>query len=298
MLRKSLLIATSFVVAVICATAIVSAVEAQDKQGKGKAVRDMTQHTSQVKPGLYFIQGAGGNSLLRVTNDGLILMDGKLPGNYEPLMAQVKSISNQPIKYLINTHHHEDHTGNNAQFLAAGVQIVATEELKNQLQHYNPPGGKPADPTITYKGREYTLKLGGAEVDLYHFGRAHTGGDSVVYFRDLKVVALSDVIGPNAPGADFPGGGSLVGWGPVLADALKLDWDVCIPGTGPALNRADVEAYKTKVDTLVSRGKELVKNGTSKDQLMAQLKTDDLGWRLNLTGDRLDMFYAELSKSK
>ncbi|HXP88463.1 MAG TPA: MBL fold metallo-hydrolase [Bryobacteraceae bacterium] len=297
-LQKSMLVTTSALALVIGATATVTALEAQDKQGKGKGVRDMTQHTSQVKPGLYFIQGAGGNSLLRVTPDGLILMDGKLPGNYEPLMDQIKAVSNQPIKYLINTHHHEDHTGNNAKFLAAGVQIVATEELKNQLQHYNPPGGKPADPTITYKGTEYTLKLGGAEVDLYHFGRAHTGGDSVVYFPDLKVVALSDVIGPGAPGADFPGGGSLVEWGPVLASTLKLDWDVCIPGTGDALKRADVETYKTKVDTLVSRAKELVKNGTPKDQLMAQLKTDDLGWRLNLTGDRLDMFYDELSKSK
>jgi cyclase len=298
MLRKALFV-TTFVVAVgISATISIAALEAQDKQGKGKGVRDMTQHTSQVKPGLYFIQGAGGNSLLRVTTDGLILMDGKLPGNYEPLMDQVKAVSNQPIKYLINTHHHEDHTGNNAKFLAAGVQIVATEELKNQLQHYNPPGGKPADPTIAYKGTEYTLKLGGAEVDLYHFGRAHTGGDSVVYFPDLKVVALSDVIGPGAPGPDFPGGGSLVEWGPVLASALKLDWDVCVPGTGDALKRADVEAYKTKVDTLVSRAKELVKNGTPKEQLMAQLKTEDLGWRMNLTGGRLDMFYDELSKSK
>src|SRR5580658_1705155 len=120
MLRKSLLVNTSVMALVVVATITVVTVEAQDKQGKGKGARDMTQHTSQVKPGLYFIQGAGGNSLLRVTNDGLILMDGKLPGNYEPLMAQVKSISNQPIKYLINTHHHEDHTGNNAQFLAAG----------------------------------------------------------------------------------------------------------------------------------------------------------------------------------
>jgi glyoxylase-like metal-dependent hydrolase (beta-lactamase superfamily II) len=300
MLRKSLFVTTFVLAAMIGATVTVSAQEAQEKQGKakGKGVRDMTQHTSQVKPGLFFIEGAGGNSLLRVTNDGLMLMDGKLPGNYEPLMAQVRSVSNQPIKYLITTHHHEDHTGNNAQFLAAGVQIVATEGLKEQLQHYNPPGGKPADPTITYKGREYKLKLGGAEVDLYHFGRAHTGGDSVVYFPDLKVVAVSDVIGGGAPGADFPGGGSLVEWPHVLAEIMKLDWDTCLPGGGKLMTRPEVEAYQTKVDTLVSRARELVKNGTPKDQLMAQLKTDDLGWKLNLAGDRLDAFYDELSKAK
>jgi len=89
-----------------------------------------------------------------------------------------------------------------------------------------------------------------------------------------------------------------VGWGPVLGEILKLDFDVVVPGSGPLVRRADLEAFKTKVDTLVSRGSGLVKKGVPKDQLMAQLKTDDLGWQLKFTGDQLDGFYAELSRAK
>ena len=89
-----------------------------------------------------------------------------------------------------------------------------------------------------------------------------------------------------------------MGWGPALAQVLKLDFDVAIPSTGPAISRADLEALKTKIDTLVSRATRLVKHGVPKDQLMAQLKTDDLGWQLSFTGDQLDSFYAELSQTK
>jgi hypothetical protein len=84
----------------------------------------------------------------------------------------------------------------------------------------------------------------------------------------------------------------------VLAEILKLDFDVVVPGTGPQVTRADLEAFKSRIDTLVSRAIILVKKGVSKNELMAQLKTDDLGWKFNFTGDRLDRFYAELSQAK
>jgi glyoxylase-like metal-dependent hydrolase (beta-lactamase superfamily II) len=126
---------------------------------------------------------------------------------------------------------------------------------------------------------------------------AHSSSDTVVYFPNLKVVAVGDLFAAT-PNPDFSAGGSLVGWGPVLAQILKLDFDVVVPGAGPTVTRADLEAFKTKIDTLVSRATGLVKKGVAKDQLMAQLKTDDLGWRLSFTGDQLDMFYAELSRTK
>ena len=134
-------------------------------------------------------------------------------------------------------------------------------------------------------------------MQLFHFGNAHTNGDTVVYFPNLKVVAVGDLFAAT-PNPDFSAGGSLVGWGPVLAQILKLDFDVVVPGTGPPVTRADLEAFKTKIDTLVSRATGLVKKGVPKDQLMAQLKTDDLGWQLSFTGNQLDRFYSELSVAK
>jgi glyoxylase-like metal-dependent hydrolase (beta-lactamase superfamily II) len=245
------------------------------------------------------ITGAGGNTTLRVTSQGLIVVDGKLPGqaNYDALMALIKGVSDQPVKYLIVTHHHADHTGNNQRFLDAGVQVVAHENLKKNLVTYavDP---KPAPPSITYPGALYTLTLGDVKVELHHFGRAHTSGDTVVYFPDLKVVSVSDVVttGKTGPLIDYAGGGSAADWTNVLAGILALDFDAAIPGNGDVLTKADVQAYKTKFDTVIARARELVRMGVPQDQLLAQIKTDDIGWTLRVP--KVDAFYAELSESK
>lgn len=265
----------------------------QQKKGGGQPV----QPIQQVKPGLYMIAGAGANSEVRVTNAGLIVVDGKLPGekNYDDEMAQIKSVSKEPIKYLIVTHHHADHTGNNDRFLAAGVTVIGHENLKKNAETYNQ-NPKPAPPSETYSGSEHTIRLGGTEVRLYHFGRAHTSGDSIVYFPDLKTVVVSDVVttGATGPLADYNGGGSFLEWPKVLDSILQLDFDTCIPGNGGPLTKADVEAYKTKIDTFVARAKEAVAKGVPKDQLMSQIKTDDLGWMPRVPN--VDAFYAELQK--
>jgi len=252
--------------------------------------------TELVKTGLFLISGGGCNSLLRLSASGLIVVDGKLPGNYDALLAQVHKISDQPVRVLINTDYHENHTGNNAKFLEDATQILAQENVKQSLAAYNPPDGKVVLPTKTYD-KHLTLGLGGIEAQVLHFGNAHTNGDTVVYFPNLKVVAVGDLFAAT-PDPDFSAGGSLVGWGPVLAEILRLDFDVVVPGTGPMVTRADLEAFKTRIDTLVSRATMLVKKGVPKNKLMARLKTDDLGWRLSFAGERLDRFFAELSRPK
>jgi cyclase len=244
------------------------------------------------------ISGAGANTEVRVTNEGLIVVDGKLAGeqNYNALMDQIKTISTQPIKYIIITHHHADHAGNDDRFLAAGVQVIANDNFNKNLINYqaNP---KPAPAGITY-AKDYVIKLGGVEVQAHHFGNAHTSGDTVVYFPDLKVVAVSDEVtsGTTGPLADYGGGGSFADWPQTLDAALKLDFDTAIPGNGDPISKADVQAYRDKVATFVSRAKEAIRNGTPKDQLMEQVKTDDLGWKPRVPN--VDPFYEELSKTK
>lgn len=257
------------------------------------------QAIRQVKPGLFMITGAGGNTTVRVTNAGLIVVDGKLPGeeNYNALVALIKGASNEPIKYLIVTHHHADHTGNNQRFIDAGVQVIGTENLKKNLETYAVTP-KPAAPTITYAGAEYKLQLGGVTAELHHFGRAHTSGDTVVYFPDLKVVCVSDVVttGKTGPLIDYAGGGSAVEWSQVLDGILKLDFDAAIPGNGDVLTKADVQAYKTKFDTVMARARELIKQGVPQDKVLAEIRTDDIGWAPRVP--KADAFYAELSASK
>jgi cyclase len=255
--------------------------------------------TSQlVTTGLYMISGGGANSLLRFSAAGLILVDGKLPGFYRPLMSQVRrisKISDLPVKVLIVTDHHQNHTGNNAQFLAKGIQIIAQENAARRLRDPSSGGGTATTGTIVTYDREYNLHYGGIEVQLRHFGRARTDGDTVVYFPAQKVIAVGDLFTRGTPQPDFSAGGSLVNWGQVLSRVLELDFDVVVPGTGPLATRADLEAFKTKVDALTSRAIALVRKGVAKDRLMLELETGDLGWRLNFAGEQLDRLYDELS---
>jgi glyoxylase-like metal-dependent hydrolase (beta-lactamase superfamily II) len=241
-----------------------------------------------VKTGLYVFYGGGGNSLLRLTGNGLIVIDGKLPGEYKALMKAVNRIEDQPVRVLINTNALPEHSANNAQFRQAGAQILAQENAKNST----------AFPATKTYDRQFTLQGGGIELQLLHFGDARTNGDTVVYFPDLKVVAVGDLLSDAAPDPDYQAGGSVVGWGPVLDRILKLDFDTVVPGAGHVATRADLEKFRAKIGTLVSRASALIKEGVSKDQLMSRLDTSDLGWHFDFTGDRLDRFYADVSQAK
>jgi glyoxylase-like metal-dependent hydrolase (beta-lactamase superfamily II) len=201
-----------------------------------------------VKTGLYLIPGGGCNTLLRLTANGLIVVDGKRPGNYQALTAYIRKISDQPVRVLINTDHHAERTGNNSGFREGGAQILAQENVVKNLNAGLPLDAKAALPTKTYD-RQFNFHLGGIDVQVMHFGNAHTDGDSVVYFPNLKVVAVGDLY-VATPNPDYLSGGSLVGWGQVLSEILKLDFDVVVPGSGPTATRADLEAFQKRLETL------------------------------------------------
>ena len=272
--------------------------DTSEKDRRDKSSGESALRAELVKTGLFVITGGGCNSLLRLSANGFILVDGKRPGNYEAILELAKkvSFSEQPIRVLIISDHQPNHTGNNAAFLAGGTQIVAQENVKQNLIASKSGGDKVTLPSMTYE-RNYEVKLGGVEAKLMHYGNAHTSGDTVVLFPNLKVISIGDLFAPT-PDPDYSAGGSLVGWGPVLGEILKLDFDVAVPSSGPGVTRAELEAFKKKMDTLVSRATELVKKGVPEDRLMSQLKTDDLGWRFSFTGDQLNRFYAELSQAK
>lgn len=255
----------------------------------------------QIKPNLYEVTGLGGNTTVRITNEGVLIVDTKNLGqaNYDQLMNLVKTVTPQPAKFGVITHVHQDHSGNIGPLIAAGAQVVAHENLKKLLETtYNPPQGKPASPNVTY-AKDYTIRLGGTTTQVYNYGPAHTGGDSIVFFPDLRVVSGGDAIPNGAPNCDLVNGGSVVNWPKFLTEVLKLDFDTLIPGHGEVMTKAQVMEYKQKWDTFVSRAVAEVKKGTPKDMLLAAIKVDDLGWNTasyNQAG-RLDLLYAELQKA-
>jgi len=256
----------------------------------------------EVKPGLYMVTGLGGNTTVRATPEGLIVVDTKNFGeaNYTALTDVIKTVSQAPVRYVFVTHHHQDHSGNIGPFQNAGAEVIVHEGLNKALDTYAPAQGTPAKSKVTYSTNR-VVKVGNASAEGRFFGRAHTSGDTWVYFPDLRVVSTGDSFVTAAPNADFPFGGSVVEWVKTLDQVLKWDFDTAIPGHGDnPLTKADVQAFRDKLNTILTRGRELVKKGTPKDQLLAQLKTDDLGWNLNTNNwtqpARLDPFYDELSK--
>jgi len=306
-----------------CAIALVlsfaMAATSQDKSAKTALTSDGIS-AKYVKTGLFVFSGDGGNSVLRLSANGLILVDGELPGNFTALRSKIRKIDKQPIRLLILTSADKPYIAANQDLLASGAPVVVQQNAKlsrasvdatasdraapanNKIissgddDAPSPSGNHSPGSVVTYD-REYKIQLGGVDVQLLHFGNAYSNSDTVVYFPNLKVVAIGDLFAAT-PDPDFSAGGSLVGWGQVLAQVLKLDFDVAIPSNGPPVSRADLESFKTKIDTMVSRATGLVKQGVPKNQLMAQLKTSDLGWQFSFTGDQLDGFYAELSRTK
>jgi glyoxylase-like metal-dependent hydrolase (beta-lactamase superfamily II) len=254
--------------------------------GRGGGGRGASGQTVEkirtLKPNLYIVTGGGANTLIRVTPEGLIVVDTKNPGdeNYNRLMEEIRSVSNLPVKYVINTQHHPDHVGTNQKFIDAGAQVLALDALKTHMASDARTKAIPGLPTQTF-ANNYTLKFGGADVRLYSFGRGHSGGDTIVYLPDAKVVMVSDQITDGTPIVDFANGGSAVGWVPILDGVLKLDFESAIPGRGEPKTRTELEAYRNKFADLVNRARAAIKGGATRDTLASQVKTDDLGWNFN-----------------
>jgi glyoxylase-like metal-dependent hydrolase (beta-lactamase superfamily II) len=270
--------------------------DAQAPQGGARGARggrggpgQTVEKIRQLKPSLYLITGGGANTLVRVTPDGLIVVDTKNPGdeNYNRLTEEIKSVSNLPVRYVINTQHHPDHVGTNQKFIDAGARVLASEALKTHMASDPRTKEIPGLPTETF-AKDHVLKFGGTEVQLYSFGRGHSGGDTMVYFPDAKVVMVSDQITNATPIVDFANGGSAVEWTQILDGVLKLDFEMAIPGRGEPKTRDEVQAFRKHFATLIGRATDAIKAGATKDQLATQVKTDDLGWQLN------PQFFAQL----
>ena len=284
------------VAAIICFLSLTALAQRGGGRG-GPAAGQTVEKIKLLKPNLYEITGGGANTLVRVTNQGLIVVDTKNPSdeNFNRLMEEIKSVTDQPVKFVINTHHHPDHVGNNQKFIDAGAQVVALEALKMWMEKDPRTTAIPGRPTQTFP-KDYTLKLADAEVRLYSFGRGHTGDDTMVYFPDTKIVMVSDQITDATPIVDFANGGSAVEWTKILDGVLSLDFEQAIPGRGEPKSKADVQAYRMKFDTVVKRAADAIKAGATKEQLVSQVKTDDLGWQFQPAF--YGSLYDELSKAK
>lgn len=196
-----------------------------------------------------------------ITNEGVLLVDDKFEIDHDNIVAMLKTVTNQPVKYVINTHYHGDHSGGNAKFQALDSLVVASDAARARMVAVNQSGV----PDITLASTA-TIHLGGKTVEVHRVGPAHTNGDVVVLFPEHRVLSTGDIFA-NGPGTsaqlvDHAGGGSAKAWPEAVAQALELSFDTVIPGHGLISTRTDLEAYHARtlrfretLAALVSQGK-------------------------------------------
>ena len=248
-------------------------------QNRGGAPPQLT--INKVKDDLYEIEGDGGNVAVYITGQGCILVDDKYDRDYDNIVAQVKSVTTQPVKYIISTHHHEDHSGGNSKFLPAGAEIISTAQARsNIVQHKQGNAGPGMVGASVVFTQETAVFLGGKEVRARYFGRGHTNGDAIVYFPALRTIHTGDLMAGATPLIDYPGGGSLKDWAQTLDAAMQWDFDTVIPGHGKVTTKAELVNYRNNVEKLRTRATALIHEGKSQDEIGKTMQAE-FGWQPN-----------------
>ncbi len=228
----------------------------------------------QVKPGLYAITGPGGNIGVRVTSEGVILIDDKFPQDFDEIQRLVGQVSDLPVKYVINTHHHGDHSGGNIGYIDI-AEIVAHQNARDNMVR----GGQDAPPRIVFTD-ETAVYLGGIEVRAFYMGRGHTNGDAVVYFPDLNTVHGGDLLHGIAPFIDYANGGSSRGWVGTVNNILSLDFDTAIPGHGAIMDRQDVVNFRNSMEQVRAHMANLIRSGMPKSEAAVRIRNQDINWTM------------------
>jgi glyoxylase-like metal-dependent hydrolase (beta-lactamase superfamily II) len=245
--------------------------------------------TTDLGRGTYMIEGAGGNITAAVGEDGVILVDGQFAPLHDKIVAAVAALSRQPIRFLVNTHYHGDHTGGNEGFARDGVVVTAHENVGKRLAAgttngltgaKTPPAAQGAIPAKAYTDAT-SLQVKGREAQLKHIANAHTDGDTYVYFADADVISTGDIVtlGARYPNIDFANGGSIDGMIAGTDIYLKLagEGTKIVPGHGPLTNRAGVAAYRQMLTTARERVAKLIADGRSLDDAVAAKPLADIG---------------------
>jgi len=253
--------------------------------------------TTDLGHNTYRLEGQGGNITIAVGTDGIIMVDGQFAPLSAKIKAAIAAISPLPVKYLINTHFHGDHTGGNENFAKDGAIIVAQENIKTRLANGSSPNGitgakQPAQPAAalpkeTYVDGTKTLQVGGRTALLTHTPHAHTDGDTWVYFADANVISTGDTSNNTKKyqTVDFANGGDIRGMIAANEAFLKMGNDDTkyVVGHGPLAKKADVQEFHDMLVTARDRIEKLIKEGKSEAEVveMRPLADLDAKWAVN-----------------
>jgi len=288
-------------------------------------------HVLPVQGNVYMLVGAGGNITVQAGDQGVLFVDTQFAPLSDKILAAVRKLSNRPIRYIINTHYHLDHTGGNESIANAGMTpnvgpganlqrptatIIAHDNVLNRMSAptgVQPPRPAGAWPTDTYVSGQKELFFNDEGIEVIHVPAAHTDGDSIVYFRRSDVVSTGDVFNTTSfPYFDTGAGGSING----VIDALNRIIQIAIPkheqeggtyiipGHGRLCDEADIVEYRDMTTIIRDRVQAMIKKGMTLDQVQAARPTKEYDRRYGATtGPRTtDMFveavYRSLSAKK
>jgi cyclase len=260
---------------------------------------------------VYMLTGSGGNIGVSVGDDGVVIIDDEFAPLAPKIQAALKTITDKPVRFIINTHYHGDHTGGNADFAKTGSTIIAQENVRKRLKEGTntlgnpvPPANKDALPIVTFNDRA-TVHLNGEDIRAIHFPAGHTDGDAVIFFTQSNVIHMGDdFVTYGFPFVDTANGGSvsgmIAGVEKVLATA-PADAKY-IPGHGALCTADDVRAFIQ----LLKDTRALVEAGVKKNQTADQMKQahvlakyeDKYGKGFIKTDMWIDTLYADVTQSK
>ena len=242
------------------------------------AITPQSTRLVKVRDDVYLIQNTndvvadigafGGNITIYLTDDGVVLIDSKNDRMHDDVVAKVRSLTDKPIKYVVLTHNHQDHSGGAAKMQQIGATVVISRDDRVQMARANQPGL----PQMAYS-RESNVFLGGKEVQLKEYC-GHTRGDTVAYLPAARVVAVGDLV--TTPDSipqivNYGDGGNWTDMGRTLDAIAAMDFDFMVAGHGPLLSKAEFLRHRDKVAKIRERARALVKEGRNQEEVMQTL---------------------------
>ncbi len=243
--------------------------------------------TQLLSKGIYMLTGKGGNIGVLVGDEGVFMIDDQFAPLSKKIQAAIADISDQPIRFVINTHWHFDHTGGNENMGKIGATIVAHDNVRKRMSRDNvieafnrkiPASPKTALPVITFN-EGINFHLYGQEIQVLHQANAHTDGDSIIFFKDANVVHMGDIFFNGwYPFIDTSSGGDVRGMIRTVNKVIdQIDNNTkIIPGHGPLANKTDLIHYRDMLQLVTKRMKKLIEEGKHIDEIIALKPNADL----------------------
>lgn len=282
-------------------------VAVRSEQQLSQAALDATV-IEQVRDNLYVITGSspldrsafsGGNTGVHIGAEGITLVDTKLPGWGQALMDRIRTVSDKPVTTIINTHTHGDHVGSNA-FFPESVQIVVHENTEANMGRLGMFEGPTAHgmPDTTYRD-SLTLGAGADRIELHHFGAAHTDGDTIILYPELRVLQMGDMFPwRDAPFLDRSNGGSGVSFPDTLQALIdNVDgFDTVIPGHIPVTTPESLQEYQRFTADLLAAVRDAIAAGQSAEEAAASIDLTGQyeGYRTERMAAAIAAIYEEL----